>query len=662
MKPNPLPHPLSKLASAFATIVLLTGTSLALAPNEWRASQTLDIAAPGLVRVNLPSPTLDSAQPGLDDVRIVDAAGNEVPYAVERPTPQPSLVLRPKEFRSAIENDGTKLTVQTGTTVPLNAVSLETPATEFIKAARVEGSHDGIDWQQLAEGQPLFRLPGGAARLSVAFPEGAWEFLRLTIDDRRAQPVPFTGAKLHTPRTPAPAEPVQVVIKSRDESPGVTRLSLDLGAANLTLASLHLETAEPLFTRSVTVAAPEVADDGIREQSLGGAVIYRVNIDGKNEERLEIPVEKQIRGRELLLLIHNQDSPPLAISSLGGERRVVRLVFFAREAGRYTLLSGNSQSATPRYDLPGLSEQLKGAASAEAQPSALATNPDYKAPEALGALALSGASIDVSGWKYRKPVTLRDSGVQQVELDLDLLARAQPDRRDLRLVRDDRQIPFLIERTSIARAIPLTGTVANDPKQKSLSRWSLKLPRAGLPVTRLVCSSDLPLFKREMRLWEEATDERGDKYPRELGRATWSRVPSRSADELAIQIKDRPVSDTLFLETENGDNPPIGLANFRCFHPVERLVFKAAPDAPVWLYYGNRDTGAPRYDVNLVANQLLRAERSTANAGSEENVASKIERAQEKLTGSSRYIFWGVLAVVVVALLGLVSRLLPKSE
>ena len=39
----------------------------------------------------------------------------------------------------------------------------------------------------------------------------------------------------------------------------------------------------------------------------------------------------------------------------------------------------------------------------------------------------------------------------------------------------------------------------------------------------------------------------------------------------------------------------------------------------------------------------------------------KSERLKETLSGSARYIFWGVLGIVVVALLVLISRLLPKA-
>ena len=119
----------------------------------------------------------------------------------------------------------------------------------------------------------------------------------------------------------------------------------------------------------------------------------------------------------------------------------------------------------------------------------------------------------------------------------------------------------------------------------------------------------------------------------------------------------------MFLETDNGDNPAIKLHDFRGHYPVTRVIVKTPSDStqPIWIYYGNPGAASPRYDVALIANQVLRAERTPATLGRQENMHSKSERIIQTLSGSSLYVFWGVLAVVVVALLLLISRLLPKT-
>ena len=269
MKGIPRSHPLHNFTAIVAlTILVAAQTCLAFDPNEWRNTQALEVPANGLVRVNVPAATLDAAQPGLEDLRIVDSTGNQVPYLIERLLPDSESTIRPTEFRSTIENGATHLNLTTGTSAPIIGVSLETPATRFMKAADIEGSNDGRTWTKLAGGDSLFELPNGATKLRVSIPEGAWQFLRATIDDLGSPPMPFTGAQLHKARTTAPAEAVPITIKSRDESPGTTRLALDLGAANLTLGSLRIESNEPVFTRAVTLAVPEVSNDGIRERNI----------------------------------------------------------------------------------------------------------------------------------------------------------------------------------------------------------------------------------------------------------------------------------------------------------------------------------------------------------------------------------------------------------
>lgn len=210
----------------------------------------------------------------------------------------------------------------------------------------------------------------------------------------------------------------------------------------------------------------------------------------------------------------------------------------------------------------------------------------------------------------------------------------------------------------------MIAAAANDSNKPSLSRWSLKLPQAAAPITRLVCTSPSPLFHREMRLWEDVTDERGDKFPCELGRTAWDQTPATAKRDLIIQLNARPQSDTLFLETDNSDNPPIELRDFRAYYPVTRVLFKAEPDPaqPIWLYYGNRDATAPHYDLTLVSGELLRAERSNVTVGLGENLSSSADRVGQTLTESGRYILWGALALVVIVLLAIMSRLLPKSQ
>ena len=212
----------NRWTAGFLVPAFLFARSLgALTPNEWRFGQTIDVPANGLIRINLPAETLDASRPDLGDVRILDSAGREVPYLIDRPMPRRESALRSQELRTALEPTATRITLTTGTKSLLKGVTFETPpGLEFIKAVQVEGSHDSAQWRQLATNKPILKMTGGAENLGVSFPAGIWEFLRLTIDDSRSIPVPFTGVQLLVAETKAPLEPLPISIKSRDESLG----------------------------------------------------------------------------------------------------------------------------------------------------------------------------------------------------------------------------------------------------------------------------------------------------------------------------------------------------------------------------------------------------------------------------------------------------------
>ena len=149
-----------------------TLTAHAALPAEWRHTQDFNLTAPGLVKISLPVETLDAARPGLEDLRLCDETGGELPFLISRPAPSAKAVKSAKSFQVSLNADTTVITLETGLVQPLDGVTLESPATDFIKAVRMESSNDGEHWQTLVLSRPLFRLPYGASCLQISFPAG----------------------------------------------------------------------------------------------------------------------------------------------------------------------------------------------------------------------------------------------------------------------------------------------------------------------------------------------------------------------------------------------------------------------------------------------------------------------------------------------------------
>jgi hypothetical protein len=615
----------------------------------------------GLVKISVPLETLTAARPGLEDLRLFDPDAREIPYLIERYVPSQRSVLAPKRFEATIQQDSTVLVLESGSTQIVSGVTLHSPALAFVKAARLEGSFDQAEWRSLAQGQPVFRQANGAS-LHLAIPPGRWAFLKVTLDDRRSAPVPFTGAVLHAEAgAPATSEPLGVTITQRTEEPGQSRLTLRFAGANVTLASLAIDTPEPLFTRAVSLAEAHYVDGEVRESVFVRDSVYRVAVEGvPGKEALSFGSETPLRSVEVSLLIQNDDNPPLPVARLQAARRPVYLTFNAAQAGSYRLLSGNAQCSAPRYDLAALRARLEELAPLPVTFGLLTTNPAYRPVDPLAWLRSEGTALDVADWRYRRSVHSGREGVQQVDLDLAVLAHASPSLQDLRLMKDGKQIPHVKERRPALRNFAPVLAKADDPKRPKVSRWEISLPYRSLPIGRLTASTPATYFRRDVRLIEERTDERSGKIPSAIASAVWSRSEGGRRIPLSLELASSPTTDRLFLEIENGDNPPLELQQVEAWHAVSRLLFASAQTSNVFLYYGNAKVGAPKYDLEMVGPKLLSAEKVAAELGREEALKPSPVEARE--WSKAGWLFWLVLIGVVLGLLLVIARLLPKPE
>jgi hypothetical protein len=562
--------------------------------------------------------------------------------------------------------DTTQLLIETGTAELLEAIDLETSVPFFLKAAHVEVSTDGQEWQSLGSAVPVFRQ-FGAEQLRLALDRREAAFVRVTLDDFHSRMIEFTGAKLQpapTRAAPPPLIPLGAQITRRDEFAGETVLTLTLDGRHVLLGSLTFDATDPLFMRRVTVAIREVEGAVSAERIIGGGTIYRLALDGAPARaQLEVPLDFSPPTRELLVHIHNGDSPPLKLDAVRAGQHPVNLLFLAPAAGSFTLLTGNPQAAAPRYDLAAFAGEMRGAGATPVIPGDLEAMPDYHPRESLGTsplpdVPLEGAPLDATGWSHRKIVHLAHAGVQELELDLEALAIARPDFADLRLLRNGNQIPYVLEQPALARALALTPESTPDAKRPAVSVWRLTLPQPGLPLRRLGLSSATPLFQRQVRIYEKLTDADGRVIENTLASGGWSRTPEPGVPETRdFALSDRLRTNTLWIETDNGDNPAIALGAVRAVHPVVRLIFKTTETEGFTLAFGNPLVGAPRYDLSLVAVKLLTSSRNVAQlAAGGATVAAK--PAFAGIDGG--YLFWGALALVVIVLLVVVAKLLPK--
>ncbi|MEN9975519.1 MAG: hypothetical protein RLZZ282_1525, partial [Verrucomicrobiota bacterium] len=296
-------------------------------------------------------------------------------------------------------------------------------------------------------------------------------------------------------------------------------------------------------------------------------------------------------------------------------------------------------------------------------PGPLTSNLDYQAPQTLPDVSPPGSEIDLSDWGRRRAVQTKLPGVIRIELDIEALSHlSRMDLGDLRLIQNGRQIPWL--RESKPRLHTLTPEVSAqpDPKRPTVSCWKISTPSTGLPIDSMEVASSDPLFTRSLRFLQHGKDDFGNPWSRTLTTKTWTKSPGdrNSRKSITVPLDNLRVSDAIWIETDNGDNPAICLENVIISYQAPSLIAKITSDAPIFLYYENPMANPPDYDLNLVRAELLSADRLDATLGKEEILDSGRKRDTAPVNAGSPWL-WAALALVVIVLLFIVAKMLPKE-
>jgi hypothetical protein len=651
--------------------LLACGVAFAETPADfsaWQWEQIVQVPQNGLVRLDLPPATLDACQATLADLRLLSPKNIETPYFIEVPTVQVPQQRDAADFNVQLIEAGpsieaaTVVEIATGTDDALAAITLRSPAAEFIKAVSIDGSNDGENWQPISAREVVFRQPNGTERLRLPLPPKSWRNLRLSLSDARSQPIPITSAGL----TLAPAAEPETMLHPVELRPAVelgntTQLAIDLGAANLHLSSLELTITDPLFSRSYSLVSLATDAEGkMIATPLAQGRLYRIlGESGASTTELLIPVNQRVASKQLQLTFQNGDSPPLTVTAATARRFPTTLLFSAVGTGPWSLLSGNPGAKARQYDVtPGLAT----AASQKLAPGPLRARADFKPPPSLPGVEPDGAAIDLGPWSRRCAVQIPATGVIRVELKPVTLATANADLSDLRLVQNGRQLPYLIEPTTVRRTIDCTiSDLPPDPERKGSSLWEVNQPIDKLRATTLFASSPTPLFTRTIFAWSRETDLYTNIPKGFRGQAEWTKTAGLTPPESYLQLPliSTPIPTALELETANGDNPPIAIDRAWIEFTAPLITAKVVSNAPLFLYYGNPKASAPSYDLRLVRDELLAANKHLATLDGEEILKPTAPSPWDTSAGSPW--LWAALALVVVVLLVVVAKLLPKA-
>ena len=300
----------------------------------------------------------------LGDLRLVDAEGHEVPYAlrIRRPADARESVSS-SEFNRATGTDGSsELTLDLGTSPPEhNEIEVALPEVNYRRRAVIEGSNDGHEWQQLLDTHMVYFQQGGKEfdLRKITYPRSRYRYLRIRVyqdPEVDKDPVRITsvvvyrkvtvpGEMLTAPLTVGPREP------TRGSGGGAASAwILDLGVSHMPVDHLAVDMQQAEFSRDFTLEAGGASGSDVPfTNATSGQWTRRA---GEPRKAMTADFSEHAAGR-LRLVVTDYSNPPLTIESAAASAPAREVIFANSDSlrGPLRLYYGNSRAEPPHYDI-----------------------------------------------------------------------------------------------------------------------------------------------------------------------------------------------------------------------------------------------------------------------------------------------------------------------
>ena len=611
---------------------------------------------------------------GLNDLRLFGGDGRELPYLLVPPTPDaPAFVAGRVLPITAVDTPSEKTSgfeVDFETVGPIDAIDLSRVRAPFLKRFRLEGSGDRSRWTQLVAEGTVFNLPAEQlSRTRIEFPAGEYRYVRVTWDDTNSGRVPPPDAvygRRVTVSSPGAVLRAPVAIIARPSEPGRTRFRLSLPAGRLPIVALELTVGGGHLSRNALVLESRLVGERAEPQLIGQARLVRVMQEGVSADALRIPI-RQPAEPDLDLVVDDGDNPPLMLEAVTAVFAELPWIYFESTGGSITARSGDPRLAAPRYDLEAIRNdvpvQLAKASWRPDPPRTLAP-----APEGLP-MPQTGSALLLEGFEYLRDVPAGPSGLIAIPLDAAVMAHsgvAARGLRDVRVVdRNGQQIPYLLEKRDEPLLVDVTIERRDVPpaiqRQAGQSTaYVVHVPYNELPSARLALTTRARVFKRTVTLGTliAATERQPARFISHADHLWVHADEATPAPGLTFSMPES-IGGDLMLLVEEGDNQPLPIEKTTVLLPSYAIRLFRPADQPLRLVYGKDGIASPRYDLQLLAPQVMGRRAEETIAGAEQRFGEV--GAQRGVEMVPPAVFWSVLALAVLVLLGMVARLMRRE-
>jgi hypothetical protein len=297
------------------------------------------------------------------DLRVVDAAGEEVPFKlIESKGNRSASELKVKVLNMSESTGKTTFVIDTGGRSWIhNRILFDVSAEGFVAKAKVEGSADQQKWSTLSENALIYDLRAAndlVRNTDITYPNSDYRFMRVTIKNNDSVRVSINSVRVERVKE-TPSKEREVIEtgfnlkKNKDRSFAVIDLKHRQPSNRI-----ELKTSNINFYRQVVVYGSNKINDEDKKDwvELGGDVIYEFETPEQSSlphyksSKMSVSYESNGFYRYLKLEIIDADDQPLKTGYL----RVFdyeRQLFFKTGRQPLSLFYDNPKALSPVYDI-----------------------------------------------------------------------------------------------------------------------------------------------------------------------------------------------------------------------------------------------------------------------------------------------------------------------
>lgn len=336
----------------FPLILISLFVSNILSALEYKVIAKVDsVNKPGFYKILLSPDVISFTSADYQDIRLFSSKNKEIPYIFREEQPA-SAISGFKEY-PLLENKYygtrkyTRVIIHNISKEVLSTLNVILRNSDTDKEITLKGSDNQTDWFIIRQGR--FSNSGAfnetSQRMEFSFPKSNYEFLELTISDKKKDPVQVMAVGYYDSQTieglytEIPIKKIEK-IDSTDHRSYVT-LYFD---KEYEISKLAMDVAGPeLYHRNCLLGTYITNKQRKTFQELG---YYELSSTGHN------PWEtNKIRAKELIIVIENSDNIPFTSVKLKAFQLNKYLIAKLKPGETYQVQAGNNKLTYPDYDL-----------------------------------------------------------------------------------------------------------------------------------------------------------------------------------------------------------------------------------------------------------------------------------------------------------------------